>query len=77
VGHGGVVRDPDARRDALVAVAEAARGLDACVLGFASSGLPGPKGNRETFVRLAEAGRATGLDGRSALVAAAEAVREP
>ncbi len=77
VGHGGVVRDPDARRDALVAVAEAARGLDACVLGFASSGLPGPKGNRETFVRLAEAGRATGLNGRSALVAAAEAVREP
>ena len=30
----------------------------AAVLGFASSGLPGPKGNRETFVWLAEAGRA-------------------
>ena len=29
------------------------------MLGFASSGLPGPKGNRETFVWLAEAGRAT------------------
>ena len=29
-----------------------------CALGFASSGLPGPKGNRESFVRLAEAGRA-------------------
>ena len=28
------------------------------VLGFASSGLPGPKGNRESFVWLAEAGRA-------------------
>jgi 23S rRNA (cytidine1920-2'-O)/16S rRNA (cytidine1409-2'-O)-methyltransferase len=27
------------------------------VLGYASSGLPGPKGNRETFVWLAEAGR--------------------
>jgi 23S rRNA (cytidine1920-2'-O)/16S rRNA (cytidine1409-2'-O)-methyltransferase len=27
------------------------------VLGFASSGLPGPKGNRETFVWLAEPGR--------------------
>jgi 23S rRNA (cytidine1920-2'-O)/16S rRNA (cytidine1409-2'-O)-methyltransferase len=27
------------------------------VLGFASSGLPGPKGNRETFVWLAEDGR--------------------
>jgi 23S rRNA (cytidine1920-2'-O)/16S rRNA (cytidine1409-2'-O)-methyltransferase len=27
------------------------------VLGYASSGLPGPKGNLETFVWLAEAGR--------------------
>ena len=26
-------------------------------MGFASSGLPGPKGNRETFVWLAESGR--------------------
>ena len=31
--------------------------LGASVLGFASSGLPGPKGNRETFVWLAEEGR--------------------
>jgi 23S rRNA (cytidine1920-2'-O)/16S rRNA (cytidine1409-2'-O)-methyltransferase len=26
-------------------------------MGYVSSGLPGPKGNRETFVWLAEAGR--------------------
>jgi 23S rRNA (cytidine1920-2'-O)/16S rRNA (cytidine1409-2'-O)-methyltransferase len=58
VGRGGVVRDSDARRGALVAVGEAVRGLGASVLGFASSGLPGPKGNLETFVRLSEAGRA-------------------
>ena len=59
VGKGGVVRDPDQRRAALVAVAAAARAeLGAAVLGFASSGLPGPKGNRESFVWLAEAGRA-------------------
>jgi 23S rRNA (cytidine1920-2'-O)/16S rRNA (cytidine1409-2'-O)-methyltransferase len=57
VGKGGVVRDPAARREALVTVAEAARGERAAVLGFASSGLPGPAGNRETFVWLAEAGR--------------------
>jgi 23S rRNA (cytidine1920-2'-O)/16S rRNA (cytidine1409-2'-O)-methyltransferase len=57
VGSGGVVRDPDARRDALVGVGEAARALGAAVLGFASSGLPGPKGNLETFAWLAEASR--------------------
>jgi 23S rRNA (cytidine1920-2'-O)/16S rRNA (cytidine1409-2'-O)-methyltransferase len=58
VGKGGVVRLPDERRSALVAVARSARDHGAAVLGFASSGLPGPKGNRETFVWLAEAGRA-------------------
>jgi 23S rRNA (cytidine1920-2'-O)/16S rRNA (cytidine1409-2'-O)-methyltransferase len=57
VGKGGVVRDPAGRRDALVAVAAAARAQGASVLGFASSGLPGPKGNLESFVSLAEAGR--------------------
>ncbi len=40
-----------------MAVASAAQGLGAAVLGFATSGLPGPKGNRETFVWLAEGGR--------------------
>ncbi|MDX6691855.1 MAG: rRNA (cytidine1920-2-O)/16S rRNA (cytidine1409-2-O)-methyltransferase [Solirubrobacteraceae bacterium] len=58
VGKGGVVRDPDDRRAALVGVAAAAQRLGASVLGFASSGLPGPKGNLESFVWLAEAGRA-------------------
>jgi 23S rRNA (cytidine1920-2'-O)/16S rRNA (cytidine1409-2'-O)-methyltransferase len=46
----GVVRDPADRREAIVKVAEAARELNLPVRGFASSGLPGPKGNRETFV---------------------------
>ena len=58
VGKGGVVRDADRRRAALVAVAQTARDLGTSVLGFASSGLPGPKGNRESFAWLAEAGRA-------------------
>ncbi len=57
VGKGGVVRDAATRRAALVDVGRAALGLGASVLRFASSGLPGPKGNRETFVWLAEAGR--------------------
>jgi 23S rRNA (cytidine1920-2'-O)/16S rRNA (cytidine1409-2'-O)-methyltransferase len=62
VGKGGVVREPADRRDALVAVAGAARAAGAAVMGFASSGLPGPKGNRETFVWLAEAGRAGAVE---------------
>jgi 23S rRNA (cytidine1920-2'-O)/16S rRNA (cytidine1409-2'-O)-methyltransferase len=57
VGKGGVVRDAGDRRAALVAVAGAAERLGASVLGFASSGLPGPKGNRETFVWIGEPGR--------------------
>jgi 23S rRNA (cytidine1920-2'-O)/16S rRNA (cytidine1409-2'-O)-methyltransferase len=57
VGKGGVVRDPADRREALVVVGEAARALGVNVLGFHSSGLAGPKGNRETFVHLAEPAR--------------------
>ena len=57
VGKGGVVRDPEARRRALLEVAREASELGAAVVGFASSGLPGPKGNIETFVWLADAAR--------------------
>jgi 23S rRNA (cytidine1920-2'-O)/16S rRNA (cytidine1409-2'-O)-methyltransferase len=58
VGKGGVVRSADDRRDALVRVGEFARDeLGLAVLGYAASGLPGPAGNRESFVWLAEAGR--------------------
>jgi len=59
VSRGGVVREADHRRAALVSVARHAREQLGCaVLGFASSALPGPAGNRESFVWLAEAGRA-------------------
>ncbi len=48
----------DERRGALVGVGRFAREeLGLSVLGFASSGLPGPAGNRESFVWLAEPGR--------------------
>ncbi|TMK39345.1 MAG: TlyA family RNA methyltransferase [Actinobacteria bacterium] len=57
VGKGGVVRSADVRRRVLADVGAAAAALDAGVLGFVSSGLPGPKGNRETFVWLAEPAR--------------------
>ncbi len=58
VGKGGVVRDPALRRQALAAVGRAALQLNESVLGFFSSGLPGPKGNLESFLWLAEHGRA-------------------
>ena len=61
VSRGGVVREPAARRGALADVAECAQALGAAVLGFAPSGLPGPKGNLETFIWLAEGGRAGAL----------------
>jgi 23S rRNA (cytidine1920-2'-O)/16S rRNA (cytidine1409-2'-O)-methyltransferase len=62
VGRGGVVRDPEERREAILQVARHARDALGCaVLGCASSGLPGPAGNRETFVWLAEAGRSGAL----------------
>ena len=54
VGKGGVVRDAQTRLEAVVAVAEAARADGWSVMGFAPSELPGPSGNRETFVWLAE-----------------------
>jgi 23S rRNA (cytidine1920-2'-O)/16S rRNA (cytidine1409-2'-O)-methyltransferase len=73
VGKGGVVRDPETRVETLVAVAESARGGGASVMGFAPSGLPGPSGNRETFVWLAEGGR----DGALADIEAAARAVEP
>jgi 23S rRNA (cytidine1920-2'-O)/16S rRNA (cytidine1409-2'-O)-methyltransferase len=74
VGKGGVVRDAGERRAALIAVGEAAIGLGASVLGYVSSGLPGPKGNRETFIWLAEAGRRGTAGGPQALEAMAREV---
>ncbi len=46
----GVVRDAGDRREAILSVAHAAAEIGLPVSGFASSGLPGPKGNRETFL---------------------------
>jgi 23S rRNA (cytidine1920-2'-O)/16S rRNA (cytidine1409-2'-O)-methyltransferase len=73
VGKGGVVRSADDRRAALVAVGEHARAeLGASVLGYATSGLPGPAGNRETFVWIAEAGREGALEDLDAAARRAE-----
>jgi 23S rRNA (cytidine1920-2'-O)/16S rRNA (cytidine1409-2'-O)-methyltransferase len=73
VGKGGVVRSADDRRAALVAVGEFARSeLGLSVLGYAASGLPGPAGNRESFVWLAEPGREGALKDLDAAARRAE-----
>ncbi|MGZ8695103.1 MAG: TlyA family RNA methyltransferase [Gaiellaceae bacterium] len=54
VGKGGVVRDPEVRRRTVREVAEAALAWGAEPHGVADSGLPGPKGNRETFLHLVQ-----------------------
>ncbi|HEX5610586.1 MAG TPA: TlyA family RNA methyltransferase [Solirubrobacterales bacterium] len=68
----GVVRDAGDRREAILTVAEAANEIGLTVRGFASSGLPGPKGNRETFVRCGGEGAAV-EDLEAAILAAEEA----
>ena len=49
----GVVHDPELRREAIDGVAAAVRELGYEVRGEAESGLPGPKGNLETFLWIA------------------------
>lgn len=71
---GGVVRDPADRREALSIVAGAASEIGLAVRGVASSGLPGPKGNRETFLWCANHG--AGLSEAEAEAAIAEVERE-
>jgi 23S rRNA (cytidine1920-2'-O)/16S rRNA (cytidine1409-2'-O)-methyltransferase len=68
VGKGGVVRDPEIRAETIEAVAEAARADGWSVMGFAPSDLPGPAGNQETFVWLAEPGRDGALEDIGAAV---------
>lgn len=72
----GVVRDPADRREAIRTVALAARELGLPVLGFASSGLPGPKGNRETFVWCGGAGPGLAEEDLDEAIAAADAAGE-
>jgi 23S rRNA (cytidine1920-2'-O)/16S rRNA (cytidine1409-2'-O)-methyltransferase len=52
VGKGGIVRDEQARAEAVAAVAEAARGLGLAVLGETTSPITGQKGNVEFLLHL-------------------------
>ena len=72
VGKGGVVRRPEDRLEAMVSAGEAARALGLSVRGYVDSGLPGPAGNRESFVWCTDGAR-EGFDDLVGLAAAAEA----
>ncbi|TAM48657.1 MAG: TlyA family RNA methyltransferase [Acidobacteria bacterium] len=52
VGKGGVVRDPEVREHAIVAVLEAAAALGLACMGRIPSPIPGPAGNVEELVHL-------------------------
>jgi 23S rRNA (cytidine1920-2'-O)/16S rRNA (cytidine1409-2'-O)-methyltransferase len=52
LGSGGVVKEPELRKLAVMKVLEAAQGLGLACLGVVASPLPGPSGNVEYFLRL-------------------------
>jgi len=71
VGKGGVVRDPAVRARVVRAIAEVALGWGASTRAVVDSGLPGPKGNRELFLHLAQADSPTLPDDLDERIAAA------
>jgi 23S rRNA (cytidine1920-2'-O)/16S rRNA (cytidine1409-2'-O)-methyltransferase len=71
VGKGGVVRDEAVRARVVREVAEAALGWNARTIAVVDSGLPGPKGNRELFLHLAQATSPTLPDDLDEQIAAA------
>ena len=70
VGRGGVVRAAPDRLEALLSVGEAARATGLSVQGYSPSGLPGPAGNRESFIWCTEAAREGVEDLRTAALEA-------
>jgi|SRR5579862_520844 len=71
VGKGGVVRDASVRARVVREVADAALSWGASTLAVVDSGLPGPKGNRELFLHLAQADDPTLPDDLDERIAAA------
>ena len=63
VGRGGVVRNQPDRREAVENVADFAKELGLSLDGIAPTGLPGPKGNLETFIQLGRGTQGQGGEG--------------
>jgi 23S rRNA (cytidine1920-2'-O)/16S rRNA (cytidine1409-2'-O)-methyltransferase len=77
VGKGGVVRSATDRLEALVSVGEVAQQLGLSIRGYCSSGLPGPAGNRESFIWCTDSTHAGVEDIRSAALEAEPEAAEP
>jgi len=73
VGKGGVVRDPELWRSAVMRIVDAAAGLGLQTFGVTHSDPPGPAGNREFFVAL-ERGAEPDLSGLDDAIERAEAL---
>ncbi len=76
VGRGGVVRDPRLRAGAIRAVAVAGADLGFGVRGLVPSSLPGPAGNLEFVLWLAESGGPLSEEGLTTAVAGPEPATE-
>jgi 23S rRNA (cytidine1920-2'-O)/16S rRNA (cytidine1409-2'-O)-methyltransferase len=62
LGHGGVVRDPALRAEAVDGVVAAARARGLGLVDVTASPLPGPSGNVEYFLRLRHESQSTPED---------------
>lgn len=76
LGHGGVVRSDELRREVVVEVANNARKLGLSFRGAVASPLPGPSGNVEFFLWLVKDGGATDSGDEAVAEAIATAVKE-
>lgn len=77
VGSSGVVRDQRVRAAAVRRVADAVIGAGGLVVDAADSGVPGPKGNREVFLRACAPGGSPPVLDLDERIAAAVAVGHP
>jgi 23S rRNA (cytidine1920-2'-O)/16S rRNA (cytidine1409-2'-O)-methyltransferase len=69
VGPGGVIRDPDVRRDIVLKLKKRIEAMHFAVRGFSSAGLKGRRGNQEYFFLL-EYGKKDSIDDKMILDAA-------
>lgn len=76
LGHGGVVRDPALRAEAIVEVAKEAIAQGLSVRDVVASPLPGPSGNVEYFLSMTKVADSGGLSGERLGEAARRAVDE-